>query len=312
MEKEIPVYLIAGFLESGKTSFINNILEDGFAREDDTLLLCCEEGIEEYDPKYLKNVTVVTIESESELSRNRLKRLEQKYRPAQILIEYNGMWEIEKLYYDNFPRNWTLYQVMTFVDATTFDVYVKNMGAMMMEKLRVADMIAFNRCTEREREALRKRNLKMVNRRADIFLENTDGTTEDYADETVSAFDLNAPLIEVSDEDYGIFYVEAMDLPARFDGKRVRLKAQMCKSDQFRDGCVPGRFAMVCCANDITFLAIACKAEKIEQYSNRDWVTITGRIKAESIRAYGDQPGPVLYAESIEPAEPAKEEVIQF
>ena len=260
---EIPVYLIAGFLEGGKTNFINGILEDGFAREDATLLLCCEEGIEEYDPRFLRNVTVVTIDDESQLSRNKLKQLEQKYRPKQILIEYNGMWEIQKLYFDYLPTNWLLYQVMTFVDATTFNMYVKNMGALMMEKLKDADMIVFNRCTEKEREALRARNLKMVNRRADIYLENMDGSSEDYADETVSAFDLSAPIIDIRDDDYGVFYVEAMDLPARFDGKTVRFKAQMCKSPQFQEGCVPGRFAMVCCANDITFLAMACKANDI-------------------------------------------------
>ena len=131
-----------------------------------------EEGIEEYDPRFLRNVTLVTIDDESQLSRNKLKQLEQKYRPKQILIEYNGMWEIQKLYFDYLPSNWLLYQVMTFVDATTFNMYVKNMGALMMEKIKDADMIVFNRCTEKEREALRARNLKMVNRRADIYLEN--------------------------------------------------------------------------------------------------------------------------------------------
>ena len=309
---EIPVYLIAGFLEGGKTNFINGILEDGFAREDPTLLLQCEEGIEEYDPKFLRNVTVVNIEDESQLSRNKLKQLEQKYHPNQILIEYNGMWEIQKLYFDYLPQNWLLYQVMTFVDATTFDVYVKNMGALMMEKLKDADMIVFNRCTEQSRAALRKRNLKMVNRRADIYLENNDGSSEDYADETVSAFDLSAPVIEVRDEDYGIFYVEAMDLPKRFDGKTVRFKAQMCKSQQFPEGSVPGRFAMVCCAKDIAFLGMACKGGDTGKFKNRDWVTITATVKAEHLAAYGEDPGPVLYAQSIEPAAPAKDEVLQF
>ena len=133
-----------------------------------------------------------------------------------------------------------------------------------------------------------------------------------YADETVSAFDLSAPVIEVRDDDYGIFYVEAMDLPQRFDGKTVRFKAQMCKSQQFPEGCVPGRFAMVCCANDITFLGMACKAQDIGNFQNRDWVTITAKVKAEHLPAYGEEPGPVLYAERIEPADPAKEEVIQF
>ena len=125
-----------------------------------------------------------------------------------------------------------------------------------------------------------------------------DGTSEDYADETISAFDLNAPVIEIGDDDYGVFYVEAMDLPKRFDGKTVRFKAQMCRSPQFADGSVPGRFAMVCCANDITFLGMACKGGGAEQFQNRDWVTITATVRAEHLPAYGEEPGPPCFTPS--------------
>ena len=46
---EIPVYLFTGFLESGKTTFIQETLEDsGFNMGERTLLLLCEEGEEEY------------------------------------------------------------------------------------------------------------------------------------------------------------------------------------------------------------------------------------------------------------------------
>ena len=309
---EIPVYLIAGFLEGGKTNFINGILRDGFAKDGRTLLLCCEDGIEEYDPKALRDVDVVTLEEESGLSQSYLKELEKKYSPKQIIIEYNGMWEMQKLYSDYMPKNWVLYQIMTFVDATTFDVYVKNMGSLMMEKLRNADMIVFNRCTQKERDELRKRNLKMVNSQADIYLENDDGTSEDYADKTVSAFDLSKDEIVVKDEDYGLWYVEAMDIPERFDGKTVKLKAMMCKSPKFSDGFVPGRFAMVCCANDITFLAVACVGGNVSKFKNRDWIYITAKVKAEKCAAYGEDPGPVLHVISVVPAPPAKDEVIQF
>lgn len=309
---DIPVYLIAGFLDGGKTDFINGILEDGFAREDKTLLICCEEGELEYEQKALDNVTVVTVDKETALTCSQCKEWEKQYKPKQVLIEYNGMWSMERLYREVLPANWVLYQVMTFVDANTFETYAKNMGQIMMEKITNADLLVFNRCTDELKAALRKRNLRMVNRRADIYLENTDGTSEDYADETISAFDLNAPVIEIGDDDYGVFYVEAMDLPKRFDGKTVRFKAQMCRSPQFADGSVPGRFAMVCCANDITFLGMACKGGGAEQFQNRDWVTITATVKAEHLPAYGEEPGPVLYAQRIEPAAPAKEEVIQF
>lgn len=50
--KEIPVYLFVGFLESGKTKFIQETFEDpNFDSGDKTLLLICEEGEEEYNPK---------------------------------------------------------------------------------------------------------------------------------------------------------------------------------------------------------------------------------------------------------------------
>ena len=146
---DIPVYLVAGFLDSGKTSFINGILEDGFAREDSTLLICCEEGDEEYEKKALDNVTVVTVDDEEELTLAFCKELEKKHRPKQVLIEYNGMWQMEKLYREVLPANWVLYQIMTFVQAPTFELFVKNMGQLMMEKITNADMIAATTSSKR-------------------------------------------------------------------------------------------------------------------------------------------------------------------
>ena len=141
-----PVYLITGFLESGKTQLINSMLtDDNFSRGQKTLVICCEEGDEEYEKKALDNVTVVTVDDEDELTLAFCKELEKKYRPKQVLIEYNGMWRMEKLYRDVLPANWVLYQIMTFVQAPTFELFVKNMGQLMMEKITNADMLVFNR-----------------------------------------------------------------------------------------------------------------------------------------------------------------------
>ena len=197
---DIPVYLVAGFLDSGKTSFINGILEDGFAREDRTLLICCEEGDEEYEKKALDNVTVVTVDDEEELTLAFCKELEKKHRPKQVLIEYNGMWQMEKLYREVLPANWVLYQIMTFVQAPTFELFVKNMGQLMMEKITNADMIVFNRCDDKLKESLRARNLRMVNRRADIYLEDNDGNSEDYLTGDECPFDMTPDLIDIPDE----------------------------------------------------------------------------------------------------------------
>ncbi|CDC72591.1 MULTISPECIES: GTP-binding protein [environmental samples] len=308
---DIPVYLIAGFLDAGKTNFINGILEDGFARQDRTLLLCCEEGEEEYNPKALDNVTVITIEDEEELKCSYLKELEKKYRPQQVLIEYNGMWQMERLYREVLPANWVLYQIMTMVEASTFDLYAKNMGQLMMEKITNADMLVFNRCTPELRDSLRKRNLRMVNRRADIFLENVDGSSEDYLTGDECPFDLNQDVIDIPDDDFGVWYVDVMDHPDRYDGKLVHMKLIMCHSKKYPGIHCPGRFAMVCCENDVQFLGLIAKGDTLDQYENRDWIEVTARMSAEKHKAYKGV-GPVMNVLSVAPCEKPAQEVVTF
>ena len=308
---DIPVYLIAGFLDVGKTNFINGILEDGFARQDRTLLLCCEEGEEEYNPKALDNVTVITIEDEEELKCSYLKELEKKYRPQQVLIEYNGMWQMERLYREVLPANWVLYQIMTMVEASTFDLYAKNMGQLMMEKITNADMLVFNRCTPELRDSLRKRNLRMVNRRADIFLENVDGSSEDYLTGDECPFDLNQDVIDIPDDDFGVWYVDVMDHPDRYDGKLVHMKLIMCHSKKYPGIHCPGRFAMVCCENDVQFLGLIAKGDTLDQYENRDWIEVTARMSAEKHKAYKGV-GPVMNVLSVAPCEKPAQEVVTF
>ena len=308
---EIPVYLIAGFLDAGKTNFINGILQDGFAREDRTLLLCCEEGEEEYDPKALGNVFTYTVEDPEQLTPQFLTQLEKQYKPKQVIIEYNGMWMIEPLYRTGLPANWVLYQIMCLVDATSFEMYVKNMGQLMMEKIINADLLIFNRCNEALRAQLRSRNLRMVNRRADIYLENADGTSEEYVTPEMAPFDLSSGKLTVPDDDFGIWYVDLMDTPDRYEGLQVTFKAQMCHSKKFKGIHCPGRFAMVCCENDMQFLALVCKGEEQAKYKNRDWVEITATVKKEQSDAYQGE-GPVLYLTDIHPCEKPQNEVVSF
>ena len=308
---DIPVYLIAGFLDGGKTDFINGILQDGFAIEDKTLLLCCEEGELEYDPNVLHNVTVITIDEEEDLKCSYLKELEKQYKPKQVLIEYNGMWQMERLYREVLPANWVLYQIMTFVEASTFEPYARNMGQLMMEKITNADLLVFNRCTPELRDSLRSRNLRMVNRRADIYLENVDGTTEDYLTGDECPFDLNQDIIDIPDDDFGVWYVDVMDHPDRYAGKMVHMKLLMCHSQKYPGTHCPGRFAMVCCENDIQFLGLVAKGRDLKQYNNRDWIEVTARMAVERHSAYNGN-GPVMHVISIAPCEKPAQDVVTF
>ena len=293
---DIPVYAVAGFLDGGKTNFINGILQDGFAKQDKTLLICCEEGDEEYDLGAMQNVVVEMIDEVEGFTKDALKKLEKKHRPKQILIEYNGMWP---------------YQIMTFVYGPSFEVMSRNMGQLMMEKIKNADMLVFNRCTPEVAEALRKRNLRMVNRRADMYIEYEDGNSENYLTGDECPFDVTQDPIEIPDEDFGVWYVDAMDHPEHYDGKRVHLKTIMCHSKKYPGTFVPGRFAMVCCANDTQFLGVVARGDALAQYKNRDWIEFTATCKKEHFEAYqGD--GPILYVEDVKPCEKPQEELVSF
>ena len=308
---DIPVYLVAGFLDAGKTNFINGVLEDGFADDDPTLLIRCEQGDEEYPDPLPGRLKVVDVENEEDLKCSLLKSLEKQYRPSQVLIEYNGMWSLARLEQEVLPSNWVLYQIMTIVESSSFDTYVRNMGQIMMEKLISADMIVFNRCTPELRASLRKRNLRMVNRRADIYLENVDGTSEDYLTGDECPFDLDQEVIDIPDDDFGVWYVDVMDHPDRYDGKMVHMKLIMCHSKKYPGIHCPGRFAMVCCENDVQFLGLIAKGDTLDQYENRDWIEVTARMTVEKHKAYKGK-GPVMNILSIAPCEKPAQEVVTF
>ena len=312
MAREIPVYLIVGFLDSGKTQFINSVLEEGFSNGERTLLLSCEEGEESHNQRALEGVTVVPCEDMDELTVPYFQSLEKKYRPTQILIEFNGMWSMEEFCTQRLPGNWILYQIMCMVDANTFDLYAKNMGQLMMEKIRNADMVIFNRCTQELKASLRKRNLRMVNRRADIFLEDEKGSSEDYRVGTVSAFYLSQDVVEIADDDFGVFYVEVMDDVDMYLHKTVRFKGLVCQDKRFGEYFTVGRHAMVCCANDITYFGLPCAWEKKDTLKTRDWVEVTAQVRRCSWKLYEGETGPLLLVKDIRPCEKPEPEVVQF
>lgn len=309
----IPVYLICGFLDAGKTDFIKPMLTGPeFTEDERTLLLICEEGEEEYDTQALGkfNVVPIFLDSKEELSQKRFKALEAEYRPTQILMEYNGMWQLGDLI-PALPKHWDLYQIVTVVDSTTFDSYAKNMASLMMEQLREADLIVFNRCTDALAEQLRQRNLKMLNRRAEMYLEYTDDRMENY-DNGLCPFDLSVPVLELSDDDYGFWYTDCMDNPRRYEGMTVQFRGVVAQSPKFPRGMyAAGRFAMVCCAEDTAFLGMLCSGPEQKQLKTRDWVKITGKVHIKNLKLLGGD-GPVLYTTEVTPCEAPKDPLIYF
>lgn len=313
---EIPVYFFTGFMDSGKTTLIQETLfENGFAEDDDRILIiACEDGDIEYDTEKLKtiNASVAMIESEADFNTEHLQEIADEYRPDAVFIEYNGTWGVGDVYEMELPRNWVIVQSLATVDATTFEMYMANMRPMMMEQFFRAEVVIINRCDDDTPKSKFRGNIKAVNRPAQIVYERADGTIDDREEEL--PFDINADVIEISDADYALWFMDCMENPKKYDGKIVHFLGLVYnpKDGKLKRGViVPGRFAMTCCIEDITFLGMMCKTGMENTPEHRSWIDLTARIKVEFAKEYKGR-GPILYPIELKPAEKPEDELVYF
>ena len=312
-ENQIPIYLFTGFLEAGKTKFIQETLEDPrFSNGEITLVLVCEEGIEEYNPKKFpqKGIHIRIIDSPEKLNTEFLKNLENQLGFSRVIIEYNGMWMLDELY-KGLPENWQVYQEMLFVDETTFSMYNANMRSLVVDKLTSCELVVFNRCPKDIDKMQLHKIVRATSRRCDIAYEYIDGSV-DYDDiEDPLPFDINAPIIEIVDEDYAVWYRDTTEKLEEYNNKTVKFKAFIKRDPKEKKLFVAGRQVMTCCIEDIKFAGYLCEYEGEDQPSDGEWVVITAKISVKYHKVY-KRKGPVLNVISCEKSTPPTDVVATF
>ena len=310
---EIPVYLFTGFMDSGKTSLIKDTLfAQGFAKEGKSLVICCEDGDVEFTEEELtkNNVKLVMVEKEEDFTEDFLNRIQMEYQPEQVFLEYNGTWQVGPLFEMELPKHWMIVQQLATVDATTFDMYLANMRAMIMEQLFSADVVIFNRCDDDTDKGKYRRNIKALNRKAQLVYEREDGSLDERPEEL--PFDISADEIQISEADYAIWYMDCQENPKKYEGKKVSFLALVYNPDKLKKGImVAGRFAMTCCVEDVTFLGFKTKYEKENEIPHKSWIHITAEVHVEFAKEYKGK-GPVLYPISVTPAEKPEDELVYF
>ena len=309
-EDRMPLFLINGFLEAGKTEFLKfTMQQEYFQSEGKSLLIVCEEGEEEYEEELLKetHTAVVYVEDREKLTPEYLEELELLYNPERVLMEWNGMWNLDEF---KLPKDWELYQQITIIDGSSFDLYLNNMKPLVGAMVRNSEMLIMNRCDEIEDLDAYRRTLKGMNPQVQIVFEDAEGEVEEVSEADLP-YDVNADVIEILPEAYGIWYIDMLDKPDRYRGKTVEFTAMVLKAPEFpKNNFVPGRMAMTCCEADMTFLGFMCKARNARLLETKQWVKVRARVEYEFSTEYeGD--GPMLYADSVEMAEPIKE-IVQF
>lgn len=312
---QIPVYVFTGFLDSGKTKFVQETLEDPrFNAGERTLLLVCEEGEEEYDFSTYPHPNVyLEVVDQQTVTTKQLKELAKKHKAQRVVAELNGMQLVGDIY-SRFPEDWVVAQEVMFADSTTFMAYNSNMRNLVMDKLVGGQMVVFNRLTPGQDIMPFHKLVRAANRRMDILYDYTDGTTQFDEIEDPLPFDINAPVITINDEDYALWYRDVNEEPQKYDGKTVSFKGQVAllRRDKSGNMFAPGRFVMTCCADDIQFCGVPCQYEKAKDLKPRSWIALTATVRVEKHKLYQGEAGPVLTALRVAPAEPAAEEVATF
>ncbi len=314
LPKETPVFLFLGFLESGKTKFIQETLEDErFDSGETTLLLVTEEGIEEYEADNFKvdNVHVEILNGKEDLTEENLTRLQLEHGANRVIVEYNGMWLLED-FYAAMPEGWFLNQVMTFFDSNTFVNYNSNMRQLVFDKIQATEMVVFNRVAENRDKMELHKIVRGVSRRADIVYEHVDGKAEYDTIEDPLPFDINAPVIVIEDRDYAFFYRDLSENMQNYLGKKVKFKGLVAVDKRLPEkNIVIGRHVMTCCEADIQYSGLACVLPETMDVKTRDWMTVTAKIELLQHTIYRGK-GPVLVAERAIFCEPPEEQLAVF
>jgi len=313
---EIPVYLFTGLLESGKTTLVHEVAgEEDFLEPGTTVLIQCEEGETSYDQDFLEEYDIVLMEIEDQEQMNELfwRRIERDYDLAQILIEYNGMWEMDALFDSGMPEDWFVGGIYSTVNGETAELYVQNMRKMFMEPLRDSNLIIFNRCSDDIDRKKYRRTFKMMNPQVQVVFEKQDGTLFSNEREELP-YDYSGDRIEIDDMDYGLWYLDAQENPGRYIGKVIHFNARYCASAKPGEKYfVPGRHIMTCCEDDIEFMGFLCNCVEVPDYGHGDWITVDVYFDYGECEMYGPgEEGPVLELLKIEDGQKPEQELVTF
>ncbi|MFV0362771.1 MAG: GTP-binding protein [Suipraeoptans sp.] len=308
----IPVYIVTGLLESGKTTFIKEtLMTQEWIDPGTTVLISCEEGETDCTKEYLENSEIVKLdlEDQEEFNATFLKSVDKNYQPIQVIIEYNGMWDFDEFLSVSFPGEWEIAGVYSTINGITLDSYLKNMRKLVMEQTAESELIVVNRCPEEFNRGSFKRAITVQNPMAQIIFERPDGTIIQPTEEDLP-FDTKSDKVKLEDSEFGIWYVDAYDNPARYEGKEITYLAQAFRPKEMEDNMfVPGRLIMTCCADDVRFYGYPCQTNSKLSFNSGDWVKVTVRFEKDPDSPAGEG-RPLMQLIKIKTGKEPKEKVV--
>lgn len=275
------IYFVNGFLDAGKTTFIKELIaRESFRIPGKTLIILCEEGDQEYDEAELAraNAVLEVIEDEEDFNEENISAIEGRHRPDRVIVEFNGMWDRKNLY---FPWYWNDIVEIAVFDTSTFKLYADNMRSLLAEQVRKAVLVVFYKADEeRDKLAIYVRNIKAINNQAAFVFRGSEGDIILDPDEYLP-YDINSDHLELDEVGFAVMCMDSLERCKVYEGKKVHFTAQAFKMKNGTDlEFVAGRLIMTCCEADMSFAGIICGYPKAYELDNKEWVDVTGIIRA--------------------------------
>lgn len=273
LKKEIPVFVFNGFLDSGKTKLMREILEsDEYYHDGKTLVIQTEEGIVDLEAswRHMYHINVEVCLEDDMFNKAYLDELIKKYHPTQIFVELNAFFDVSSF---EMPKECRIYQWVTTIDTTKFELYYNNMKQIFNNMVAHATIIIFNRSDNMEGLGNYRRMIRAFNQTAQIGFEDKNGNVKTTLDEDLP-YDIKADYIELKEQDYPIWYLDIFDNHDKYLGKTIKLTAYI--RDITKDTIVVGRKIMTCCEADIQFCGYECLTDKMVK--NNTLIELTAKV----------------------------------
>ncbi len=309
--KVLPMFIISGLLESGKTTFIKETFRADNNKTSKTLLFICEQGEEEYEQSFLDefNITAVYFEDEASFTPEAMDYQTTLVKPTRIIIELNGMWDIMNL---QFPPYYELSESINLINFETFPIYFNNMRQRFLDYAKYADAVIFNRTVGKEEEVKSYTSVfRLTNSQAQYFCVGADGNYQDAFDVELP-YDISADVIKLENDDFGIWYLDTFDRPELYEERIVDFNAMAVTSKKLpKNSFVAARMTITCCSNDIQMLGHLCMNTTGIKIKDRNWYHIIAKMKYEYSEIYKENEF-VLYPSLIEKIEKPEEDILDL
>ena len=299
--KETETRLVYGFLDAGKTTYIQDCVEnDRFYKKGSTLVLCFEKGVAAYDGDLLAERNASAAYYSGGDIRAFCEDSLKKYSPDRVYVEMNAMTQDLR---EQLPECMKVSFSVMLIDWATMPVYYVNMMQMMKQMVSESDQVTFRGCPSAELLKPYSQAFRLMNPKASYLRQDPMGYHE-KAFGIFLPFSLEDETITVSEKDYLPFWLDALDHPEHYDGKKMRFAGPLEIRRSEADGRLScGRVVMTCCMADLQFMSVGLEGEEDE-----GWAAIDARGVLAS-DGYG-QKRLKLMPESISRMEAPKELIL--